>query len=148
MKFLVDNLLFYPMALSSSLVLWSSYFSIASCWVHTCRTVHQSVLEFSEWTRRVTSTEQGRGVSPLHPIGSSVCRAPREDGSAHVHVCFRPAGHCLRISFTCVSCAAAPWLEGRCGVALSLPADALATTVRRGFCVAHPRRHPPGHSRG
>lgn len=86
MKFLVDNLLFYPMALSSSLVLWSSYFSIASCWVHTCRTVHQSVLEFSEWTRRVTSTEQGRGVGPCTP-SARPCAARRVRMGAPTSTC-------------------------------------------------------------
>lgn len=35
MKFLVDNLLFYLTVQSSSLVLWSSYFLLDSCWVQS-----------------------------------------------------------------------------------------------------------------
>lgn len=92
MKFLVDNLLFYLMVQSSSLVLWSSYFLIDSCWVQSLiwhisppppplcpsllalrytrraeKCARQSVLEFSERTHRVASTDQGQGLSPFIP---------------------------------------------------------------------------------
>lgn len=116
MKSLVDNLLFYPMVQSSFLVLRSSYFLIDSCWVQsliwhvpypptpsfplciqvyrTCRKVRQSVLEFSEWTHRVASTDQGQGSKPLRPIATSVRWVPREDRNAHVLVCFLCARRC------------------------------------------------------
>lgn len=84
MEFLVDNRLFYPIVWSSSLVLWPSYFLIDSCWVHMCRKVRQSVLEFPERTHRVTGTDRGRGGRP------SPRRHVRARRAAWGRACSRP----------------------------------------------------------